>query len=150
MPTPMQKNIAHPVPCPVGSSSLALLTRTILCFVIGFLCINRTPAQVQQALVATASFEFASGLAVDAGGNVYVTGYDAVQDPSNAASVVAKYAPDGRKLWQAGYNTISSVLALDSAGNLYVGGGYLELVTTKYDSNGTQLWTARIHSGYQE
>jgi len=106
------------------------------------------------------------GLAVDTGGNVYVTGSSFGADGFNDIATV-KYAPDGTELWVRRYsgpangNDYSRALALDSAGNVYVEGHSdsgpgsgpsarsTEVVTLSYDSGGTQRWAARYETGIE-
>ncbi|MEG4973186.1 DUF4347 domain-containing protein [Microcoleus sp. K4-B3] len=108
------------------------------------------------------TYDFSSGgIKVDSSGNVYLTatnynwskGY-----PSDLDTWAAKYDSNGNQLWLNQFGTTDVDLAatkvlaaLDSGGNLYLtrqtesglGGpnaGGLDIVTTKYDSNGNQLW----------
>ena len=95
----------------------------------------------------------ATALAVDAAGNVYVTG--GVQAGSDYATV--KYDSTGNELWAARYNgpgnsvDSAEALAVDASGNVYVTGyssgsatGY-DYATVKYDADGNQLWVARYN-----
>lgn len=92
--------------------------------------------------------------AVDAAGNVYITG----GSNSNAGGpdfTTLKYAPSGQLLWEARYDGPShnhdgaAALALDSAGNVYVTGrsyattSSFDFVTIKYSASGQQQWLAR-------
>jgi hypothetical protein len=89
-------------------------------------------------------------LAVDAGGNAYVTGY------SNSFNTV-KLSPFGSNVWSASYMdigpTMSQVICVDANTNVYVAGSdayvyfnrvgyYAQLAIVKYDLNGHQLWKA--------
>jgi hypothetical protein len=90
-------------------------------------------------------------LAVDAGGNVYVTG-DSPGEGGKAESVTLKYGPEGKLLWAArsgdpGGNQSLADIAVDVNGNVYVTGGEVrkpgnsDYVTIKYDPAGNTLWT---------
>jgi hypothetical protein len=98
----------------------------------------------------------ATSLAVDGGGNVYVTGY--CYDPATANDYVTiKYDPAGNLLWVASFdgsgNSVDEAydLAVDGAGNVYVTGRSggnetaLDYATIKYDANGNQEWVARYN-----
>ncbi|NTW80237.1 MAG: S8 family serine peptidase, partial [Geobacteraceae bacterium] len=101
--------------------------------------------------------DYASGIAVDAGGNSIVSMYSAswIQDALNQSAysafydyVTAKYDPNGNQLWIRTYDSNarydkSTGVAVDSAGNSVVT-GYQEdgslCNTVKYDSSGNLLW----------
>jgi hypothetical protein len=88
-------------------------------------------------------------LAVDADGNVYVTG-DSPGEGRAAESVTIKYSADGEPLWAARSGPGQSLadIAADAQGNVYVTGGEVrepgnsDYVTIKYDQAGKVLWTA--------
>lgn len=103
------------------------------------------------------SADEAAGVALDAAGNIYVTGtsYD-LQNQSDYATV--KYNAAGVQQWVARYNgtgegeDFASALTVDASGNVYVTGtsydlvtGY-DIVTVKYNTNGVLIWTARYAS----
>jgi hypothetical protein len=113
------------------------------------------------------------GIAVDSGGNVYVTGLfqnNATFAPTNLNSsggsdvFIAKYDTQGTLLWarKAGGDLFDEAyaLALDKAGNVYITGsfeetamfgsttltntsGSLDVFVAKCDSNGAFLWARR-------
>lgn len=91
-----------------------------------------------------------TNLAVDANGNVYVTGYSGNPSaPDDYATI--KYDASGNQLWVARYSGSASAIALDAAGNVYVTGKSYDSITLfdyatiKYDSNGNQLWVTRYN-----
>ncbi|MDF7812048.1 SBBP repeat-containing protein [Hymenobacter sp. YC55] len=103
------------------------------------------------------SYDVATGTAVDAVGNVYVTGYS-FQDASNHVSydyLTIKYSAEGAKRWEARYSgsangdEVAKAIAVDTAGNVYVTGSSYngtnyDYATVKYDgASGQQLWAAR-------
>ena len=94
-----------------------------------------------------------NALAVDAGGNVFVTGTSAATTyPYISDYVTIKYSGAGVPLWtnrySDGYN-IANAIAVDSSGNVLVTGqstlygGGSDYATIKYSSAGTALWTNR-------
>ena len=99
--------------------------------------------------------------AVDASGNVYVTGY-VTQLNTGIDIIVLKYNPDGVLLWNNTYpgcndNTEDRGLgiAVDNLGDCFITGfstdslGLRSATTLKYGPDGTLLWN-RIENGNQE
>jgi uncharacterized delta-60 repeat protein len=97
-------------------------------------------------------------IAVDSGGNVYVTGENRITS-NTSRYVTLKYNNEGSLQWvnvypdsPASYNTASSI-AVDGGGNVYLTGtsalspGRPEFATIKYDRTGNTLWVARL-AGY--
>ncbi len=85
----------------------------------------------------------ATGLATDASGNVYVTGYSKAGGKYDYLTV--KYAPDGTQLWAAihGYanqDDRAKAIAVDRLGQVYVTG---TSGTVKYDYQGLKVWASR-------
>jgi hypothetical protein len=102
-------------------------------------------------------YDFASGLAVDGIGNVYVSGWSRFRESSswNDDCVVVKYDPEGSQQWVTRYDGPAhradscGRVATDAAGNVYAAGnsqgssGLNEGLILKYDSDGHQLWAVR-------
>lgn len=96
-----------------------------------------------------------AGLAVDASGNVTITGtwYNPNNSPPNIA--VIKYDTNGKTLWKKRYDSGTggdyvSGMAMDSLGNAYLTGacegadGMTDFLTLKFDKNGKLLWARRL------
>jgi subtilisin-like proprotein convertase family protein len=99
---------------------------------------------------ANGQHAIARDLKVDAQGNVIITGYETrpVSEDEDAFEVVTvKYDPAGNELWSARstFQRSPRALALDAAGNIYVGGcadcdTQQRALLLKYAPNGSQLW----------
>ncbi len=98
----------------------------------------------------------ATALAVDADGNIYVTG-ESYGSGTRGDYATVKYAPNGDTLWvrrytgPGSYTDQANALAVDMSGNVYVTGesfvssGYPDYATVKYDADGNELWAARYN-----
>ncbi|MBO0694567.1 MAG: SBBP repeat-containing protein [Verrucomicrobia bacterium] len=98
-----------------------------------------------------------SAIAVDASGNVYVTGASLGSAWPNYDYATIKYDSSGNQLWVARYNgpgndmDFANAIAVDASGNVYVtgqsrgSGGDFDYATVKYDSSGQQQWVARYN-----
>jgi alpha-tubulin suppressor-like RCC1 family protein len=98
--------------------------------------------------------DHAHSMAVDALGNVYVTGYSLGNETYFDYTTI-KYRPNGDTAWVRRYNGTANAadvahdVAVDDSGNVYVtgrsegAGTYDDVVTVKYDSLGNQIWVQR-------
>ena len=141
---------------------------------------NKAEANTSASVVAakwpvqfgTTSYDEPSGVATDASGNVYVTGYTGgdLGDPENMKedddAFLAKYDSSGNQIWVRQFGTASSdygySITTDTSGNVYVSGlttgafaGYSaaggdDVFITKYDSEGNQLWLKQFGSNQRE
>jgi len=114
----------------------------------------------------TSSGDFATGMATDASGNVYVTGYTlgALEGP-NAGSedaFIRSYDRDGSLRWTRQFGTssedVATGVATDAIGNVYVTGytygalhgpnsGFVDVFVRSYDSAGGLRWTRQFGTG---
>ena len=111
------------------------------------------------------SADEAYGVATDASGNVYVSGYTGGSLPGNSSAgsvdaFVAKYDSSGVQQWvkQFGGSSfdIAQGVATDASGNVYVSGrtggslpgnssaGGVDAFVAKYDSSGVQQWVKQF------
>jgi uncharacterized delta-60 repeat protein len=105
--------------------------------------------------------DFATAVAVDDSGNVFVTGWCLNLLAINADYTTIKYNAAGVQQWVATYNgtgddnDYARDIVVDSSGNVYVTGdsrtpfGDEDFVTVKYDQAGVQQWVARFGGSQQ-
>ena len=115
--------------------------------------------------LGTSSYDSGQGVAVDGGGNVYVTGLtggglDGNSNAGNWDIFLVKYDSAGTKQWTRQLGTITYDygygVAVDGSGNVYVTGftfggldgntnaGGADIFLVKYDSAGTKQWARQL------
>lgn len=92
-------------------------------------------------------------IAVDAAGNVYVTG-SGFNSAGDLDAITIKYDANGNQVWVRNFdrgaagNDLGKSIDVDAAGNVYVTGfstsatTMLDVLTIKYDAAGTQQWAS--------
>ncbi len=100
--------------------------------------------------------DFASSIAVDVSGNVYVTG-NSTGSITGRDYATIKYNSSGDLVWVERYSgpgnqyDRATSISVDDSGNLYVtgystgSGTYYDYVTIKYNPSGVQQWLARYN-----
>ncbi len=117
-----------------------------------------TGQEVWVQRVVDGQSQTAEGIAVDAAGNVYVTGYQK-QVGAGGDALTVKYSPEGVILWEKLYvspggNNRPNDIAIDASGNIYVSGASwvteqeeFDMLLLKYDSDGELLWDRTFDDG---
>jgi uncharacterized delta-60 repeat protein len=100
----------------------------------------------------------AKSLALDASGNIYVTG-SSYAGTDNMDCATLKYATDGTQQWVQRYagsaakHDAGNCIAVDGAGNAFVAGytynstGRADVLTIKYNTSGVPIWTGVYDAG---
>ena len=114
--------------------------------------------------LGTSDYDFASGVATDAAGNVYLAGYTRGSlggtNKGGSDAFVEKYAADGHPLWKRQPGTsaddVATGVATDAAGNVYLAGWTLgslgganmghssDAFLAKYAADGQLLWKRQL------
>ena len=96
-------------------------------------------------------------MALDAAGNIYITGYSLISGFVNTDIVTIKYNNSGAQQWVKTYNGTAgnedrpTGIVVDQAGNVYVTGNTNstgssdDYVTIKYSSSGTEEWVKKYN-----
>ncbi|HEY0867281.1 MAG TPA: SBBP repeat-containing protein [Fimbriimonas sp.] len=94
-------------------------------------------------------------IAIDADGNIYVTGYSFGGAANGIDYCTFKYDPAGTRLWRSRYNNsygrydAAHAIDIDASGNVFVTGesmdwlGSINYITLKYNSAGRERWGKR-------
>lgn len=153
-----------------GDSYVAVYTYQSAANDFNFLTVKYNLAGAQQWASQynspSANYDEARAIAVDASGNVYVTGYCQTLVLTNYDYATVKYNSAGVQQWEQRYNGTgndydrANAIALDASGNVYVTGKSVgvgstaeDAFTIKYDNAGVSQWTARYNgpsNGYDE
>lgn len=125
-----------------------------------FITIKYNSAGVQQWLQtlngSASRGDFANAIAVDASGNVIITGGSVGIGFTDSNFTTVKYNSDGLPLWVALYNgpnnstDVAHSITVDNEGNVYVTGGSIgsgmdDYATVKYSPSGSRLWVMRYN-----
>ena len=96
-------------------------------------------------------YEYAHKIALDASGNIFITGVTSSYGAGHSSVFVLKYDSSGNLLWDKTWGgsggETGREIAVDALGNSYItgetssyGAGYSDAFLLKYDSSGNLLW----------
>ena len=119
--------------------------------------------------IGTNEWDFSDGAAVDASGNVYVSGSTkgdlGATNAGRADAFLRKFDSDGNVLWTKQIGTSENdgfqSVAVDASGNVYATGwtrgdlgaanaGGVDVFLSKFDSDGNVLWMKQIGSSHDQ
>ena len=133
---------------------------------------NGTKAWTKQW--GTTGIDYARGLAVDAGGNIFVTGHTAAALDNNISYgntdiFLTKWNADGTKSWTkqwgTGENDVGFGISIANDGNLFISGhtygsldnnqyvGLADIMVAKLSPGGVKIWTSQwgtVDTNYSE
>ena len=124
--------------------------------------------EVWTTQIGSSGYDTSESVAVDASGNVYISGYTSGDlggpNAGEFDAFLSKFDSDGSEVWTIQIGTSSDdysySVGVAASGNVYISGNtrgdlggpnadYLDAYLSKFDSGGNELWTTQIgSSGY--
>lgn len=112
---------------------------------------NSTGSQLWNHTWGGANYDYGNGIAVNASGNAWITGYTQSFGAGSNDAFLVSYNSSGTQLWNQtwGYNTAESAIgvAVDGSSNAYITGdtnhngtNSFDVFLVKYNYASTQLW----------
>ena len=134
---------------------------------------NPDGTKVWTRLLGTGSYDRASALTTGNDGSIYVSGLTfgsldgQIHSGGSYEAFITKYTPDGTKVWTkllgTSGNDYASALTTGNDGAIYVSGdttgnldgqtnsgGNYDAFITKYNPDGTKVWTRLLGTGYED